>query len=51
MSSKDLKLTSKEDDKAVSKKVKSRKSLKAGDPNEVNHSIGRDLTEQAFSSQ
>ena len=46
----DLKVTSKDDYKADSKKVKSKKNLKGGDPIDINHSNGRDLIEQAFSS-
>ena len=41
----DLKVTSKDDDKAVSKKVKSKNFLKGGDPVDVNRSNGRDLIE------
>ena len=50
-SSNDLKsprMTSKDkNDKPVSKKVKSKNTLKGGDPND-NPSNGRDLIEQAF---
>ena len=43
-------MTSKDDDEAVSKKIKSEKSLKGGHPDDVNRSNGRDLIEQAFLS-
>ena len=44
-----LQMTSKDDDKTVSKKVKTKNNLKGGDPNE-DTILGRDLIEQAFSS-
>ena len=44
----DLKVTSKDDDRAVYKKVKSKINLKRGDPDDINHSNGRDLKAQAF---
>ena len=51
MISNDLELTSKDNDKAVFKKVKSINNLKGGDPDDVNYGNGRYLIEQAFSSQ
>ena len=53
MTSNDLKMTSKdpiENDKPVSKKVKSKNNLKGGDPNDNTGNRG-DSVEQAFSSQ
>ena len=46
----DLKVTSKDDDKAVSKKTKSGKKLKGGNPDDVNLSNERAFIEQGFSS-
>ena len=43
-----LQMTSKDDGKTAYKKIK--KDLKSGDPNDI-HDHGRDLIEQAFSSQ
>ena len=52
LTSKDLKITSKvQNYKAVSKKVKSKNNLGCGDPNDDVPINGRDLIEQAFSSQ
>ena len=52
MTSNDLRLTSKdENDKAVSKKVKSKNNLKGGVPNDDDPFVGRDLFEQTFSCQ
>ena len=50
MTSNDLKLISKDDDKAVFKKVKSEKISKAGDPDDSNQSNGKDLIGQTFLS-
>ena len=48
MTSNDFKMTSKDDDKPVIKKVKSKNSLRGGDPNYDSPSYGRDLIEQTF---
>ena len=51
MTSNDLKMTSKDkNDKLVSKKVKTKNNLRSSDPDE-DSIYGRDLVEQAFSSQ
>ena len=43
-------LTSKDDDKTVSRKVKTKANIKGGDSNDI-HNHGRDLIGQAFSSR
>ena len=48
---KTLQTTSNENDRPVSKKVKTRNSLGGGDSNDVNHSNRRDLIEKVFSSR
>ena len=50
MNSNDLKVTSKDDDKAVFKKVKAEKNLKGGDPNIDIATQGNFLNEQVFLS-
>ena len=53
MNSNDLKITAKdpnENDKPVSEKLKTKKSLRGGDPNHVNPSNGSVLCEQALFS-
>ena len=49
--SNDLNVTPKDNDNAVSKKVKSKHISKGGNLDDVNHSNGRDYIEQTFSSQ
>ena len=51
MSSNDFKVTLKDNDKAVSTEIKSKNNLKAGNRDDVNHSNGRNLIEQALFSQ
>ena len=50
MTSNDLKVTSKDDDKAFSKKIKSKSNLRGRDPDDVNQSDGKNIFEPAFSS-
>ena len=49
MTSNDLKMTSNENDKPVSKNIKTKINLGRGDPKD-NQTQGRDLIEQTFSS-
>ena len=51
MTSNDIKVTSKDDDKCNSIKLKSEINLKGGDLDDVSHSNGGDLIEQVFSSR